>query len=562
MASTGWAQLAEYSQDFEGLDQANPTALGDDGWLVGANVFDANGNFLYNYFAFPAPNGGNAFSAIVNGWEQGPEQGAQQLVVYNDYNNGDHQWGNLIEANFFREQYIGAEDVGNTMVFSFDGVIGDICCGTTASAFIKVLDTSNWSVSAYESVDTGALSTAWETFSISHEIRADQVGHLFQIGFMNTTSWWNPSGVGYDNINLSAIPPASANLIISEVVDGTLTGGTPKFVELTNTGPDGIDLAHYSFGNMNNGNTTLGGGSAKVLAGILAPGDSFVLGYDNDNDPFNSVFGFDADFLMGGTYINGDDTLILFHGAATGDGTDATIVDVYGVIGTDGTGEDWEYTDGYSYRLGTTGNNGVLDISDWFVGGKDSLEAGCGGDDACETVNLQTLTTPGTHTVPSPGPGWAYCFGDGNGAACPCGNAGSSSAGCANSTGAGGTLTASGDPSLSNDTLVLEADGLVAGLPCLFFSGANRVNKGAGVPFGDGLRCAGFEAVRIEVTNSDGSGVASTGVEVSTNGQAYGHVLAVGEEVFYQCWYRDDVSSSPCSNSFNTTNGYSVIWSS
>ncbi|MCH2105585.1 MAG: lamin tail domain-containing protein [Planctomycetes bacterium] len=562
MASTGWAQVNEYSQDFEGLDQSDPAVLGNDGWLVGANVFDANGNYLYNYFAFPAPNGGPAFSAVTNGWG-GANQGDQALVVYNDYNNGDHEWGNLIEANFFREYVIDASNVGNTMVFTFDGKLGDICCGTTAAAFIKVLNPNDgWSVSEYQSVDTTSLTIDWETFTLSTEIRADQVGHLFQIGFMNTTSWWNPSGVGYDNINLSAVPPASDNLIISEVVDGTLPNGTPKFVELTNTGSDDIDLSHYSFGNMNNGNTDLGGGASSVLAGILAPGDSYVIGYDSDNDPFNSVYGFDADYLMGGTWVNGDDTLILFHGAATGDGTDATIVDIYGVIGTDGTGEDWEYMDSYSYRLGTSGNDGVWDASDWFVAGANALEEGCSGDDACETINLQNLTTPGTHTVPSPGPGTAYCFGDGSGTACPCGNAGSSSSGCANSTGAGGTLTASGDPSLSNDTLVLEADGLVASQPCLFFSGANRVNGDAGIVFGDGLRCAGFEAVRIEVTVAGSGGSADTSVEVSTNGQAYGHTLTVGESVNYQCWYRDDVAVSPCGNSFNTTNGYTVVWSS
>ena len=80
------------------------------------------------------------------------------------------------------------------------------------------------------------------------------------------------------------------------------------------------------------------------------------------------------------------------------------------------------------------------------------------------------------------------------------------------------------------------------------------------MPFGDGLRCAGLEAVRIEVTNSDASGVASTGVEVSTNGQAYAHTLEVGETVNYQCWYRDNSEISPCGNSFNTTNGYTLVW--
>ena len=56
-APTSWAALTTYSQDFEGLNQADPSALGNDGWLVGANVFDSGGGFLYNYFSFPAPNG-------------------------------------------------------------------------------------------------------------------------------------------------------------------------------------------------------------------------------------------------------------------------------------------------------------------------------------------------------------------------------------------------------------------------------------------------------------------------------------------------------------------------
>ena len=91
--------------------------------------------------------------------------------------------------------------------------------------------------------------------------------------------------------------------------------------------------------------------------------------------------------------------------------------------------------------------------------------------------------------------------------------------------------------------------------------GQPGINGGAGIVFGDGLRCAGSEAVRIEVTAADPSGNANTSVEVSTNGQAYGHTITSGETVNYQCWYRDDMGTSPCGNSFNTTNGYTVVWS-
>ncbi|MCH2105586.1 MAG: hypothetical protein MK291_02965, partial [Planctomycetes bacterium] len=105
VASTASAQIPTYVQDFESLDAASGTVLGDDGWLVGANVFDASGGYLYGYFSFPAPNGGPGFCAVATG-EGGPDQGAQQMVVYNDYNNGDHGVGHLIEANVFREWII------------------------------------------------------------------------------------------------------------------------------------------------------------------------------------------------------------------------------------------------------------------------------------------------------------------------------------------------------------------------------------------------------------------------------------------------------------------------
>ena len=95
LAPSSWA-LSAYSQDFEGLNQADGAALSNDGWVVGANVFDPTGTtFLYNYFTFPAPNGGPAFSGIDIG-QGGPNQGNQQMVVYSDYNNGDHAVGNRI----------------------------------------------------------------------------------------------------------------------------------------------------------------------------------------------------------------------------------------------------------------------------------------------------------------------------------------------------------------------------------------------------------------------------------------------------------------------------------
>lgn len=203
---------------------------------------------------------------------------------------------------------------------------------------------------------------------------------------------------------LMAAASAQADLIISEVVDATLPGGLPKYVELTNTGVSPIDLSQYSIGNFSNGATTLGGDASTVLSGTLAAGDSYVISYENGDGPapdpsvFRDTFGFDPDNFNLGAFINGDDVVALFLGAATGDGSDATLVDVYGVVGTDGSDEVWEYTDGYSFRLPsvTTSNGGVFDASEWFFGGANSLET---GDDVTETALIIGSTTPGVHAI-------------------------------------------------------------------------------------------------------------------------------------------------------------------
>lgn len=214
LAGAAQADIASYSQDFESLDAMSASALGDDGWLVGANVFDSTGSsFLYNYFSFPAPNGGAAFSAIATG-EGGMAQGNQQLSIYNDYNNADHGVGNLIEANVFREYTVGAGDAG-VWSFSFDAKLGNLVGASTAVAFIKVLDPdAGYTLSGFESIDMTSAPDTWTDYTIDITLDASQTGHLFQIGFWSVASNYEGSGVFYDNINLSQVPaPGAAALL-------------------------------------------------------------------------------------------------------------------------------------------------------------------------------------------------------------------------------------------------------------------------------------------------------------------------------------------------------------
>jgi hypothetical protein len=148
----------------------------------------------------------------------------------------------------------------------------------------------------------------------------------------------------------------------------------------------------------------------------------------------------------------------------------------------------------------------------------------------------------------------SYCPGDGTGNGCPCLNEGNSGEGCANSTGAGGLLEASGTNSVSAANLVFSGSNLVPGQAGLYFQGNNAAGGGNGFFDGDGLRCAGGGIRRLQVRTASVLGTSFTNVNVPVKG----NVLA-GQTKRYQLWYRDP-SASPCGGLFNLTNGLEVTW--
>ena len=181
-------------------------------------------------------------------------------------------------------------------------------------------------------------------------------------------------------------------MIVSEVVDGTLADGNPKFVEITNTGS-----APYTFAA--GGLIVQSNGSADRVVDVdlggvtILPGQSFVIAATaNDGQAaFESTYGFAADLYADAFLGDGNDRFLLTD---TDDGSH--ILDIFGEINTNGTGRPWEYTDSYAYRhaLAATPVGAVFDQSDWFLAGVNALET---GDDAAEAILLQTHTTPGSH---------------------------------------------------------------------------------------------------------------------------------------------------------------------
>jgi len=197
---TGHAQLTSYSQDFEALDPSDPLALSNDGWIIYGNVFTSDTTWFYGYGTFPAPNHNLAFCQIDTG-QGGVEQGDQQLVVFSDYENGDHALGYLLEANVFQEQIVGAADVNDIWSFEFQHKRGNIEGSTSAKAFIKTIDPANgYAMTNFISVDMTLIDTLWEGASLQIGIDPLLPGQLLQFGFLNLATNYEGSGIYYDNL--------------------------------------------------------------------------------------------------------------------------------------------------------------------------------------------------------------------------------------------------------------------------------------------------------------------------------------------------------------------------
>jgi beta-glucanase (GH16 family) len=214
----------EYEQDFEALNQADPDALANDGFVVFADVWIGEvgtGVFLYQYGTFPAPNGGPGFSAIANG-EGGTAQGSQYLNIYSDYGNQDHGNGLTINTSVFQElrdleNRITAADIPSCWTFTFDykspfqNGIADPASNATANVFFVTLD-PNAGFAATNDIrfDTTAASNMdWASGSIRIDLSDPLlVDQILQVGFNTTATNFEDSGVFYDNLELTSRPGA------------------------------------------------------------------------------------------------------------------------------------------------------------------------------------------------------------------------------------------------------------------------------------------------------------------------------------------------------------------
>lgn len=173
------------------------------------------------------------------------------------------------------------------------------------------------------------------------------------------------------------------DLVITAAFDGPLPGGLPKGIELYVVN-DIPDLSIYAIGSANNGGGT-DGEEFTFPADAVTAGTYLLVG--SEDVEFLNWFGSAPDYNAGSALgINGDDAVELFQ--------NGVVIDVFGDINVDGSGTDWDYLDGWAYRVDGTGPDGsTFVIGNWFFSGIDALDTETSNSTAVNPIPVGTYST-------------------------------------------------------------------------------------------------------------------------------------------------------------------------
>ncbi|MFT6783839.1 MAG: hypothetical protein ACJA1A_003780, partial [Saprospiraceae bacterium] len=201
----------------------------------------------------------------------------------------------------------------------------------------------------------------------------------------------------------------AGNLMITGIIDGPLVGGQPKAIEFYAI-EDIPDLSIYGFGSANNGS---GGGVIEfTFPADVIPAGTFIY-LTASNTDFNSFFGMNADYVDGAANINGDDAVELFCNGA--------VIDVFGDINMDGSGEPWDHMDGWAYRVSDLGpNSGLFVVSDFTYSGINALDGETMNSTAANPFPIGTFTTTQPGLCPNSSTSVTITIGDSEGPVIDC----------------------------------------------------------------------------------------------------------------------------------------------
>jgi hypothetical protein len=179
---------------------------------------------------------------------------------------------------------------------------------------------------------------------------------------------------------LSFLTIQKAELILTGAMDGPLFGGNPKFVELFAT-TNVADLSSYTVAVGYNGAST--GTAVYTFPADSVPQGTYIYvaaTANNGEAGFSSYFSCTPDYLTSASLGNGDDAYLLRK--------NGVVIDTIGKIGVDGTGQTWEYLDGWIKRknVSTASTPSVtFNQAEWTVSGKNALD-GCTTNTLCNSI--------------------------------------------------------------------------------------------------------------------------------------------------------------------------------
>ena len=228
-----------------------------------------------------------------------------------------------------------------------------------------VLDTDYTASSSELTIPAGELSTTFEITSIPDQENDDNESIIVSIASIeNATD--NDNTMAEINIT-EELPPLSLKGVLALTWDGSDTNDGKAVHVVANA--DIADLSIYSIGVANNGGGT-DGPEYTFPAISLSEGDNVLVARNPAAltayfEDCGSEF---AQILESNNSIsqNGDDAIELYSGD--------TIIEVYGDSDVDGTGEAWEYSGSWAYKVGREWSTGGLDCT---VGGTLNSNSPC-----------------------------------------------------------------------------------------------------------------------------------------------------------------------------------------
>ncbi len=180
--------------------------------------------------------------------------------------------------------------------------------------------------------------------------------------------------------------PSAGGVFISEIGDPD-NNANARFIEVTNGSSNPIDISNWNLILYSNTNTSATTTYTFPTSTLLAGGASYVVAQNGGT--FSSVYGFAADGLDALMNSNGDDNFELRDDSGI-------LIDIYGEIGVDQTGNCAEFEDGRALRASTVSEgNPTFDESEWIIWA-DSTIGGC-TDHTNSPRSAPIDYTPGSH---------------------------------------------------------------------------------------------------------------------------------------------------------------------